>query len=93
MSKREVFRIESKNKKKRIRISITNPTPEDYEKIKKLREYYEKWYVKIVERIAIVGLSIKSIFSAHTNAGMNIIKNERNGKIKNECNKFIWTSN
>nr|BDI55053.1 MAG: hypothetical protein [uncultured archaeon] len=42
MSKREVFRIESKNKKKRIRISITNPTPEDYKKIKKLREYYEK---------------------------------------------------
>jgi len=43
MSKREIFRIESKNKKKRIRISITNPTPRDYEKIRKLRDEYEKW--------------------------------------------------
>ena len=43
MSKREVLRIESKNKKNRIRISITNHTPRDYEKIKKLREEYKKW--------------------------------------------------
>ena len=42
MTKREVFRIESKNKEKRIIIYITNPTSEDYEKIRKLREEYKK---------------------------------------------------
>lgn len=42
MTKREVFKIESKNKKKKIIIYFTNPTPRDYEKIRKLREEYEK---------------------------------------------------
>jgi len=42
MTKREIFKIESKDKKKKIIIYFSKPTPRDYEKIKKLKEEYEK---------------------------------------------------